>query len=78
MLINRIDVTNCTVGVLGHNHLKRTVRIFVIAKFHVVIELKNWGVDVVLADPWADPVEVERTYDITLGVVDPVRIRSIR
>ena len=43
----------------------------VIAKFtDVVSELKNWGVNVVVADPWADPLEVERAYGITLGKVD--------
>lgn len=33
-------------------------------------ELKNWGVNVVVADPWADPILVERTYGITLSKVD--------
>ena len=26
----------------------------------VVSELKNWGVNVVVVDSWADPLEVER------------------
>jgi UDP-N-acetyl-D-galactosamine dehydrogenase len=35
-----------------------------------VSELKNWGINVVIADPWADSLEVERVCSITLGKVD--------
>ena len=42
----------------------------VIAKLlDVVSELKSWGVNVVVVDPWADPIEIERAYGITLGKV---------
>ena len=70
MLINGIDVTKCTVGVLGITFKENCPDVRNSKITDVVFELKNWGVNVVVADPWADPIEVERTYGITLGKVD--------
>ena len=36
----------------------------------VVSELINWGVNVVVADPWADPLDVHQSHNITLDKVD--------
>ena len=33
-------------------------------------ELKNWGLNVVVVDPWANPVDVEQSYGIALAKVD--------
>ena len=71
MLINGIDVTKCTVGVLGITFKENCPDIRNSKISEVVTELKSWGVDVVVVDPWADPAEVKRAYDITLGAVDP-------
>ena len=70
MLINGIDVTKCTVGVLGITFKENCPDVRNSKITDVVSELKNWGVNVVVADPWADPIEVERAYGITLGKVD--------
>jgi UDP-N-acetyl-D-galactosamine dehydrogenase len=70
MLINGIDVTKSTVGVLGITFKENCPDGRNSKVADVVCELKNWGVNVVVADPWADPIEVERTYGITLGKVD--------
>ena len=70
MLINGIDVTNCTVGVLGITFKENCPDVRNSKINDVVSELKNWGVNVVVADPWADPIEVKRAYGITLGKVD--------
>jgi UDP-N-acetyl-D-galactosamine dehydrogenase len=70
MLINGIDVTKSTVGVLGITFKENCPDVRNSKIIDVVSELKNWGVNVVVADPWADPLEVERTYGITLGKVD--------
>ena len=70
MLINGIDVTQSTVGVLGITFKENCPDVRNSKITDVVSELKNWGVNVVVADPWADPIEVERTYGITLGKVD--------
>jgi len=70
MLINGIDVTQSTVGVLGITFKENCPDVRNSKITDVVSELKNWGVNVVVADPWADPIEVERAYGITLGKVD--------
>ena len=70
MLVNGIDVTKSTVGVLGITFKENCPDVRNSKITDVVSELKNWGVNVVVADPWADPIEVERTYGITLAKVD--------
>ena len=70
MLINGIDVTKCTVGVLGITFKENCPDVRNSKIADVVSELKNWGVNVVVADPWADPIEVERICGITLAKVD--------
>jgi len=70
MLINGIDMTKCTVGVLGITFKENCPDVRNSKITDVVSEFKNWGVNVVVADPWADSIEVERIYGITLGKVD--------
>lgn len=70
MLVNGIDVTKSTVGVLGITFKENCPDVRNSKITDVVYELKNWGVNVVVVDPWADPIEVERTYGIALGKVD--------
>lgn len=70
MLVNGIDVTKSTVGVLGITFKENCPDVRNSKITDVVSELKNWGVTVVVADPWVDPIEVGRTYGITLGKVD--------
>ena len=66
MLVNGIDVTKSTVGVLGITFKENCPDVRNSKIIDVVSELKNWGVNVVVADPWADPIELERAYGITL------------
>jgi UDP-N-acetyl-D-galactosamine dehydrogenase len=70
MLINGIDVTKCTVGVLGITFKENCPDVRNSKITDVVSELKNWGVNVVVTDPWADPLDVDRTYGVTLGKID--------
>ena len=67
MLINGLDVTKSTVGVLGITFKENCPDIRNSKIIDVVSELKNWGVNVVVVDSWADPLEIEKTYDISLG-----------
>lgn len=67
MLQNGLDVTKSTVGVLGITFKENCPDIRNSKIFDVVSELKNWGVNVVVVDSWADPLEIEKTYDISLG-----------
>lgn len=70
MLLNDIDVTNCTVGVLGITFKENCPDVRNSKIIDVVSELKNWGINVVVADPWADTIQVEHTFGIKLGKVD--------
>ena len=60
MLVNGIDVTDCTVGVLGITFKENCPDVRNSKITDVVSELKNWGVNVVVTDPWADEIEVEQ------------------
>ena len=70
MLINGIDVTNSTVGVLGITFKENCPDIRNSKITDVIYELRNWGVNVVVDDPWADALDVDRIYGISLGKVD--------
>jgi UDP-N-acetyl-D-glucosamine/UDP-N-acetyl-D-galactosamine dehydrogenase len=70
MLINGIDMTKCTVGVLGITFKENCPDVRNSKITNVVSELRNWGVNVVVADPWADPLDVDRSYGIALGKID--------
>jgi UDP-N-acetyl-D-galactosamine dehydrogenase len=70
MLINGIDLTNCTVAVLGITFKENCPDIRNSKIFDIISELKDWGVNVVVDDPWADPIQVKQTYNITLSEVN--------
>jgi UDP-N-acetyl-D-galactosamine dehydrogenase len=70
MLRNGIDVARSTVGVLGITFKENCPDIRNSKVADLVRELEGWGVRVVVSDPWADAVEVEREYGFPLGTVD--------
>tara|TARA_B100000902_G_C27322441_1_gene925649 strand:- start:8232 stop:9524 length:1293 start_codon:yes stop_codon:yes gene_type:complete len=70
MLINGIDVTKSTVGVLGITFKENCPDVRSSKIADVVSELKNWGIKTVVTDPWADPLDVKTSYGITLGKID--------
>jgi UDP-N-acetyl-D-galactosamine dehydrogenase len=69
MIKSGIDIANSTVGVMGITFKENCPDIRNSKITDVVFELKNWGANVVVADSWADPLEVERTYGIKLGEI---------
>jgi len=69
MIKSGIDVANSTVGVMGITFKENCPDVRNSKITDVVSELKNWGVNVVVADSWADPLEVERAYGISLGEI---------
>lgn len=70
MLKNGIDVARSTVGVMGVTFKENCPDIRNSKVADLVAELHNWGVTVVVSDPWANLEEVEREYGIQLGVID--------
>jgi UDP-N-acetyl-D-galactosamine dehydrogenase len=70
MLKNGINVPQSTVGVLGITFKENCPDIRNSKVADLVKELQAWGANVVVVDPWADPLEVKHEYGIELGVID--------
>lgn len=70
MLLNGIDVSRSTVGVLGVTFKENCPDIRNSKIADLVRELEIWGVKVIVSDPWADPEEVAHEYGIRLGSID--------
>lgn len=70
MLRNGVDVARSTVGVQGITFKENCPDIRNSKVADLVVELENWGVKVVVSDPWADAGEVFHEYGIRLGTID--------
>jgi len=70
MLQNGIDVPRSTIGVQGITFKENCPDIRNSKVADLVRELQAWGATVVVADPWADPAEVQHEYGIGLGAID--------
>ena len=70
MLKNGIDVPRATVGVLGVTFKENCPDIRNSKVADLVKEFEQWGVKVIVADPWANADEVKHEYGLELGVVD--------
>jgi UDP-N-acetyl-D-galactosamine dehydrogenase len=71
MLKNGIDVPKSTVGVMGITFKENCPDIRNSKVVDLVKELQQWGVNVVVTDPWADKADVKHEYGINLDVIDP-------
>lgn len=75
MLKSGIDVARSTVGVMGVTFKENCPDIRNSKIIDLIRELQDWGAKVVVDDPWADPKEIAREYDINLQTIsrdDPV------
>lgn len=70
MLKNGVDVSRSTVGVMGITFKENCPDIRNSKVVDLINELKNWNVNVVVADPWADADEVRHEYGIELAPID--------
>jgi UDP-N-acetyl-D-galactosamine dehydrogenase len=70
MLRNGMDVPRCRVGVLGITFKENCPDIRNSKVVDMVREFETWGVQVVVADPWADSEEVTHEYGLQLGTVN--------
>lgn len=66
MLQNGIDVTRSTVGIMGVTFKDNCPDVRNSKVFDLIDELKLWGANVLLMDPWADPVETKKISGIEL------------
>lgn len=67
MLKNGIDVPRAKVGILGITFKENCPDIRNSKIEDMIKEFKQWGVEVVVADPWADKEEVQAEYGVTLS-----------
>ncbi len=70
MLQNSMDVVRCKVGVLGITFKENCPDIRNSKVVDLVEELRQWGVSVVIEDPWAEANEVQHEYGISLSTID--------
>jgi UDP-N-acetyl-D-galactosamine dehydrogenase len=71
MLQNGMDVPRCRVGVLGVTFKENCPDIRNSKVVDMIREFEEWGVQVVVADTWADSDEVRHEYGLSLSAVDP-------
>jgi UDP-N-acetyl-D-galactosamine dehydrogenase len=70
MLKNGMDVPRCKVGVLGITFKENCPDIRNSKVVDMVTEFQAWGVEVIIADPWASREDVRHEYGLDVGVVD--------
>lgn len=70
MLKNGIDVARSKVGILGITFKEDCPDIRNSKVVDLIKELRNWGANVVVADPYADAAEVKHEYGIEMNTMD--------
>ena len=70
MINNGIEIKNSTVGLMGITFKENCPDVRNSKVIDVVNELKNWGINVIVVDPWADKLKLQQEHDIQLGVID--------
>ena len=66
MTLNGINVSKSKIGVMGFTFKENCPDVRNTKISDVIFELKNWGVSVIVVDPWANRSEVKKIYDIEL------------
>ena len=66
MIQGKADIARSSVGVLGLTFKENCPDIRNSKVIDLIRELKSWQLDVQVVDPWADPDEVWRKYEINL------------
>lgn len=66
MLKNGIDITKSSIGVMGVTFKENCPDIRNSKIFDLIKELQEWGCNVVITDPWADPKEVMQESGLDL------------
>jgi UDP-N-acetyl-D-galactosamine dehydrogenase len=70
MIRNGIDVSKCRIGILGVTFKDNCPDIRNSKVIDLIDELKSWGAQVTVSDPWAVPQELETEYGIRLSEID--------
>lgn len=70
MLQNGMDVPRAKVGILGITFKENCPDIRNSKIIDMIKEFEQWGVEVVVSDPWADKEEVQAEYGVSLAQID--------
>ena len=66
MALNKINISNCTVGVMGITFKENCPDIRNSKAFDLVNELKLWGINVKIFDEWASNKDLKKEFNETL------------
>ena len=66
MINRKLDVTNSKIGILGITFKENCPDIRNSKVYDLIMELKDWGLETVVEDAWADPKDVMTAYGINL------------
>jgi UDP-N-acetyl-D-galactosamine dehydrogenase len=70
MINNGIELKNSTIGLMGIA-FKENCSDFRNSKIiDIFNELKKWGINVIVVDPWVDQSKLQKEYEIKLGKID--------
>lgn len=67
---NGIDVSKAKIGILGITFKENCPDIRNSKVVDIIYEFKQWGIETVVMDPWADNHEVRDEYNIELSTID--------
>ena len=70
MINNGIKIKNSTVGLMGITFKQNCPDFRNSKTIDVFKELKNWGANVVVIDPWVDQAKLQKEHQIKLGKID--------
>ena len=77
MINNGIDISKSTVGVMGITFKENCPDVRNSKIIDVIDQLKMWGANVIVTDPYASPSEVKEIFNITLSDIDKNSVDSI-
>lgn len=71
MIRNGMDISKCSVGILGVTFKENCTDVRNSKVVDLINEFKQWGLKVIVMDPWADPLKVREEHDILLSEITP-------
>ncbi len=70
MIVNGINLKKSTVGVMGVTFKENCPDTRNSKVLDIINELKDWGIKVIIDDPWADPKELKKISSIKLETIN--------
>jgi len=77
MILNGINIKDSTVGVMGVTFKENCPDVRNSKIADVIYELKNWGIKVVVEDPWANEKDLLEIYNIKLSKIKEKTVDSL-